>query len=106
MWSTRARLAAAYAGLLFVTLVAFCAAVFVARRASAIQELAAFGQQGERLADEVLRVMAAAEASGKHLTTRDSARVPRPRGDSTTAVDTVWTDPLVSPLPELRTLLE
>ena len=106
MWSTRARLAAAYAGLLFVTLVAFCAAVFVARRASAIQELAAFGQQGERLADEVLRVMATAVASGKRLTTRDSSRVARPRGDSTTAVDSIWTPALVSPLPELRTLFE
>ena len=99
MWSTRARLAAAYAGLLFVTLVAFCAAVFVARRASAFQELALFGQQGERAADEVLRVMVAAEAAGKRLTTRDSTAVVRADGDS------VWTT-LVSPLPELRNVLE
>ncbi|HYC53288.1 MAG TPA: HAMP domain-containing sensor histidine kinase [Gemmatimonadaceae bacterium] len=105
MWSTRARLAAAYAGLLFVTLVAFCAAVFVARRASAFQELAAFGQQAERAADEVLRVMASAEVSGKRLTLRDSTLVVRDRGDQVDGVDSVWTT-LVSPLPDLRNVLE
>ena len=48
MWSTRARLAAAYALLLFATLIAFCAAVYFARRASAFQEL---GERAARAAD-------------------------------------------------------
>lgn len=97
MWSTRARLAAAYAGLLFATLVAFCAAVYFARRASMYQEL---GQRGGRSAEQVLRGMAATQAAGKPLTMRDSVRVPRENG-----VDSVWAH-TVSPLPELRTVLE
>jgi signal transduction histidine kinase len=84
MWSTRARLAAAYAGLLFATLAAFCAAVYFARRASAYQDL---GQRAARAADQVLATISAAERSGKRLTTRDSAGT-------------------VSPLPELRNALE
>ena len=97
MWSTRARLAAAYGGLLFATLLAFCAAVYFARRASAYQEL---GQRAGRSAEQLLRALAAAQRTGKPLTTRDSVRVPREVGD-----DSVWAY-TVGPLPELRTLLE
>ena len=100
MWSTRARLAAAYAGLMFVTLVAFCAAVYYARRASAFQELAAFGLQGEAAADEVLRTMANAEAAGRRLTVRDS--ILEHRGGT---ADSVWTF-MASPLAELRNVLD
>jgi len=97
MWSTRARLAAAYAGLLFATLLAFCAAVYVARRASATQELTAVGA---RAAQKVLRTMADAEASGLHLTARVSTQQQRPEGkDSVTVI-------IVSPLPDLRNALE
>ena len=85
MWSTRARLAAAYAGLLFATLATFCAAVYFARRASAYQEL---GQRAVRSADLVLARLAAVERSGKRLTTRDSS------------------NGVVSPLLELRNTLE
>lgn len=84
MWSTRARLAAAYALLLFATLAAFCAAVYFARRASAYQEL---GERAVRAADQVLATMASAERSGKRLSARDSFGT-------------------VSPLPELRNVLE
>ena len=87
MWSTRARLAAAYAGLLFATLVTFCGAVYFARRASAYQEL---GRRAVRAADLVLAQLAAIERSGKRLTTRDST------GGSVT----------VSPQSELRNILE
>jgi len=97
MWSTRARLAAAYAGLLFVTLVAFCAAIYFARRASTNQDL---GLRASRSAEQVLRTMAAAEATGKPLTTRDRMLVPRVTGD-----DSVWAY-TVGPLPELRNVLE
>ena len=97
MWSTRARLAAAYSGLLLATLVAFCAAIYFARRASAYQEL---GQRAGRSAEQVLRAMAATQATGKPLTTRDSVRVPREAGD-----DSVWAYN-VGPLPELRNVLE
>jgi signal transduction histidine kinase len=97
MWSTRARLAAAYAGLLFATLLAFCAAVYVARRASATQELTALGA---RAAQQVLRTMVDAERSGLRLTTRVSTRHLRPEGqDSATVI-------VVSPLPDLRNTLE
>lgn len=85
MWSTRARLAAAYAGLLFVTLLAFCAAVYFARRASSYQEL---GVQASRNAELVLRAMVNAQRSGKRLTARDTSRA------------------TVSPLPDLRNTLE
>src|SRR5881394_3843430 len=84
MWSTRARLAAGYALLLFATLSVFCAAVYFARRASAYQEL---GGRGVRAADQLLAVMSAAERAGKRLTARDSFGT-------------------VSPLPELRNALE
>lgn len=97
MWSTRARLAAAYAGLLFATLVAFCAAIYFARRASTNQDL---GLRASRSAEQVLRAMAAAQRTGKPLTTRDSVRVPREG-----AADSVWAY-TVGPLPELRALLE
>jgi signal transduction histidine kinase len=84
MWSTRARLAAAYAGLLFATLAAFCVAVYFARRASAYQELAS---RAQRSADQVLQAMAAAEQAGKRLSIRDDSG-------------------RVSPQPELRGTLE
>src|SRR5438270_8314563 len=78
MWSTRARLAAAYAGLLFATLAAFCAAVYYARRASAYQEL---GTRAARAADELLQAMSAAERSGKRLTTRSDSGAVSPAAD-------------------------
>lgn len=84
MWSTRARLAAAYALLLFATLIAFCAAVYFARRATAYQEL---GERAGRAAEQVLATMAQAERSGKRLSSRDSLGT-------------------VTPLPELRNVLE
>lgn len=92
MWSTRARLAAAYAGLLFATLAAFCAAVYFARRASAYQDL---GRRAARASGQVLRTIVAAQRSGKRLTLRDSSL--------DTARKWVVT---VSPQPELRNTLE
>ena len=97
MWSTRARLAAAYAGLLFATLATFCGAVYFARRASAYQDL---GKRAVRSADQVLSRLTLAQRSGKRLTVRDSARVLRP-GQR----DSVWVF-TVSPGPELRNTLE
>jgi two-component system OmpR family sensor kinase len=99
MWSTRARIATAYAGLLFVTLVAFSLAVFVARRSSAIEELAAFGIPADIAADQVLRAIFNAEATGKKLTSRDSTLALR-EGSS----DSVWTK-TVRASPELPQLL-
>jgi two-component system OmpR family sensor kinase len=87
MWSTRARLAAAYAGLLFATLAAFCAAVYFARRASAYQEL---GTRAVWAADQVLQTMVVAERSGKKLTERALRD----------------TSLVVTPQPELRSTLE
>ena len=84
MWSTRARLAAAYAGLLFATLVAFCAAVYFARQASAHQQL---GRRAVRVADQVLAIMRASKEAGRPLSSRDSSGV-------------------VSSLPPLRTTLD
>jgi len=92
MWSTRARLAAAYAGLLFATLVTFCIAVYFARRTSAHEQL---GQRAARAADQVLAVMRNAEESGRPLTERDSTLGP----------DSMWVFS-VSALPQLRTTLE
>ena len=104
MWSTRARLAAAYAGLLFATLVVFCIALYLARRASAQQELVqAFGDHAVRAADQVLSTMLAAERSGKSLTTRGSSRqVSLSERDTIARLDSS----VVSPLPELRNTLE
>ena len=97
MWSTRARLAAAYAGLLFGTLVVFCIALYFARRASAYQNL---GERAMVAADEVLQDMVVAERAGKRLSTRDSTReMPEGRTDS------VWVV-AVSPRAELRSTLE
>lgn len=98
MWSTRARLAAAYAGLLLGTLIVFCAALYFARRASAIQDL---GLRAVLSAAQVQRAITAAEASGKRLTTRDSTKQPRAEYPE----DSVWVA-TVSPLPELRNSLE
>ena len=109
MWSTRARLAAAYAGLLFATLVAFSVAVYFARRASAYQEL---GMQAARNAESVLRTIAMAERGGRRLTSRDSVLVLRSTdarpSDNAECADTTqcyWRS-TVFPLPELRTTLE
>ena len=97
MWSTRARLAAAYAGLLFATLAAFCVAVYFARRAAAYQDLAG---RSVRAADQVILAMVAAERGGKRLSARDSIKVQREgRSDSAWVVT-------VSPTPELRNTLE
>jgi two-component system OmpR family sensor kinase len=97
MWSTRARLAAAYAGLLLGTLIVFCAALYIARRASAYQDLAG---RAVLSADQVLQEVARVERSGTRLTTRDSTREARePEHDS------VWVV-RVSALPELRNTLE
>lgn len=92
MWSTRARLAAAYAGLLFATLVTFCIAVYLARRTSAYEQL---GRRAVRAADQVLAVMRNAEESGRPLTVRDSTLGP----------DGAWVYS-VSPLAQLRATLE
>ena len=70
MWSTRARLAAAYAGLLIATLVVFSVAVYFARRAAAYQEM---GALGTRVAEALLQRMSITEAAGKPLTVRDSS---------------------------------
>jgi two-component system, OmpR family, sensor kinase len=109
MWSTRARLAAAYAGVLFATLLAFCAALYLARRASAYQEL---GQRASSAGDQIVRAMTAAEQAGKRLVTRDSVRVltgtSEPVADTTVCAKAGacrW-DVRVSPQPELRNVLE
>jgi two-component system OmpR family sensor kinase len=109
MWSTRGRLTAAYAGLLFATLAAFCAAVYFIRRASAHQDL---GQRAAQSGDEVLQTIAAAERSGKRLTFRDSTRVlaatnhPPPNAEAClTAAACRWVV-TVSPTPELRNTLD
>ena len=114
MWSTRARLAAAYAGLLFGTLVVFSFALYFARRATAHQDMVeSYRDVVVRAADRILAAMSAAERGGKRLTTRDSTlqvRVKRlndPRvasGDSV-GLDSAWVF-VVSPLPELRNALE
>src|ERR687888_1302032 len=104
MWSTRARLAAAYAGLLFATLAAFCAAVYFVRRASAYQEL---GRRAVRAADQVTIAVASAERSGKRLTARDSTLVlaatltPPPSPASCAAKNACRWIVSVSPTPEL-----
>jgi len=109
MWSTRARLAAAYAGLLFATLAAYSIAMYFARQQAAFKDL---GDHASAAAQLVLRTMAAAEAGGKRLTARDSIRVLV--GTSEPPADTMvcakpgvcrW-EVNVSPLPELRNTLE
>src|SRR5687768_12648332 len=108
MWSTRGRLTAAFAGLLFATLAAFCAAVYFIRRASAHQDL---GQRAAQSRDEVLQTIAAAQRSGNRLTFRDSQRVlaatnhPPPNAEAClTAAACRWVV-TVSPTPELRNTL-
>lgn len=71
MWSTRARLAAAYAGLLFGTLAVYSVAVYIARRASAYEEL---GPIAARAADAVLSRLIQTQAE-RAVTTRDSTYV-------------------------------
>src|SRR5258705_248114 len=109
MWSTRAALAAACGGLLFATLAAFCAAVYIARRASASQEV---GQRAVRVADQVASRLSAAKRSGKRITARDSFLVsnatstpPVSAQECATPLACRWVV-TVSPLPELRNTLE
>src|SRR5687767_5267891 len=97
MWSTRARLAAAYAGLLLATLIVFCAALYFARRASAYEDLA---ERAVGAANQLLGAMAVSEQSGRRLTLRDSSKQVREAEH-----DSVWVV-RVSPLPELRNMLE
>jgi signal transduction histidine kinase len=66
MYSTRARLTTAYAGLLLATMTAFSAALYVGRRVSARDELAAHAQAEARL---VLKTIIDAQAGGAVLTT-------------------------------------
>ena len=89
MWSTRARLAAGYAGLLFATLLAFCIALYFARREWAMQQL---GRRAVSAADNVVVLMRRVQESGVALTARDTTLV-APQG-------------AVSPLPALRATLE
>jgi two-component system OmpR family sensor kinase len=107
MWSTRARLAATYAGLLFVTLLVFITAVYVARRASAFQDL---GNQASDVARQVRQRIVAAQTAGQPLTVRDSTLVPVgssgcARRAAEAAASGCWQF-VVSPLPELRKTLE
>ncbi len=71
MWSTRARLAATYAGLLFVTLLAFIGASFIARRAAVARD----GRGAIQTANLVRERLVAAQRAGERLSTRDSALV-------------------------------
>ncbi|MDE3172787.1 MAG: HAMP domain-containing histidine kinase [Gemmatimonadota bacterium] len=66
MYSTRARLTTAYAGLLFATMLAFSAALYVGRRVSARDELAARARAEARL---VLNTIVSAQDDGQVLTT-------------------------------------
>jgi two-component system OmpR family sensor kinase len=105
MWSTRARLAAAYAGLLFVTLSVFCLVVYFTRHEATRQDLSAAAL---RSSEQVVRAMILAERGGKRLTIRDSVLQARPSSDAGQAsADTarVWVM-TVSPSSEMRTTLE
>src|SRR5438067_884963 len=68
MWSSRARLAAAFAGMLVATLAAFSTAVYFARRAAAYQEL---GQRAVNAADNVLLALSSMQGAGAPVV-RDS----------------------------------
>jgi two-component system OmpR family sensor kinase len=70
MSSTRARLTAAYAGLLIGTMVASGTALWFARKESADQQLA---HQAQAMAERVLAVIRRAQAEGKTLTYRESS---------------------------------
>src|SRR3954465_629205 len=70
MWSSRARLAAAFAGMLIASLAAFSTSVYFARRAAAYQEL---GQRAADAADNVLLTLSTTQASGTPVAVRDSA---------------------------------
>jgi signal transduction histidine kinase len=109
MWSTRARLAAAYGGLLFATLLAFCAAVYYARRASVHQDI---GERAAHAGDQILQAITVAEQLGKRVTVRDSTLVlaatsaPAPNREACAReADCRW-NVTVSPTPELRNTLE
>ena len=66
MYSTRTRLTTAYAGLLFATMLAFGGALYMARRASAIEEL---GIRARQEAHAVLNTIVTAQANNRQLTT-------------------------------------
>jgi two-component system OmpR family sensor kinase len=109
MWSTRARLTAAYAGLLLATLAVFSAAVYFARRASAYQDL---GGRASQAGDQVLQTIVAAERSAKRLTVRDSVQVleatnapPQNAGACAARSACRWVT-TVSPTAELRNTLD
>src|SRR5689334_3320170 len=73
MWSTRARLAATYAGLMFVTLLVFSVAIYIARPPSAFQELS---RRAASEAQLVRQRMVQVRQSGQWLTQLDSSLVP------------------------------
>ena len=105
MWSTRARLAGIFAGLLFVTLVAFSLAIYLLRVKSAEQDLSARATRG---ATRVLRTMLGAERSGSRLTFRDStwqATLGNKSAATAGAGDSAWVV-TVSPTATLRHTLE
>ncbi len=87
MNSTRTRLTTAYAGLLFATMIAFGAALYAARRASAIDELSA---RARDQAQTVLHIIVAAQAGGQQLTTILSRPI---------------TGPVIQPMPAMNELL-
>jgi two-component system OmpR family sensor kinase len=108
MWSTRARLAATYAGLLFVTLLVFIVASSIARRSAGSQ----VGRRAAETANLVRDRIVETRRSGERLTTRDSVEVDK-------ATLTAPSNPAicaragacrwqvtVSPLPALSKLLE
>jgi len=95
MWSTRARLAAAYAGLLFATLIVFSFAVFVARRTSAYQDLT---ERAVVRADRVVQTLLDAQRRGEILTALDTLA----RGDTLTDTSRV----IVRPRQAMRSTLE
>jgi signal transduction histidine kinase len=69
MWSSRARLAAAFAGMLIASLATFSTAVYFARRAASYQEL---GQRAADAADNVLLALSSAQSAGAPVVIRDS----------------------------------
>jgi two-component system, OmpR family, sensor kinase len=103
MWSTRARLAAAYAGILTVSLIVFCFVVFFTRRAATQQDLSAIGHS---VSGQVAAAMIVAQRD-QPLTRLDTVRVPRPVLDSAHpgAPTGLVLDSVVTPLPELSALL-
>jgi signal transduction histidine kinase len=102
-------LAATYAGLLFATLLAYIAAVYIARRAAAYEDL---GQRAGEAAQLVRQRIVVSQEADQPLTIRDSALVVR--GSSSPPSDTAACEKqgvcrwefVVRPLPELGKTLE